>query len=149
MRRIKGVVVTLIVVLVAMGRFVPSWAKDVPTDLLLAPVTMDRADLERYRQSEKTKIQYLLTRLRKSDYVFIRNGTKYPAMRAAKHLRRKYLFVKMRFKRLKTAREFIDYVAAQSSISGEPYFIKTPENKQYFLRDILHNELNFLEASTH
>lgn len=53
--------------------------------------------------------------------VFIRNGTEHDAAKAAGHLRRKLDYAG---KRVKTAEQFIKYLATGSSMTGKPYRIR-------------------------
>jgi hypothetical protein len=53
--------------------------------------------------------------------VFIRNGTEYETKEAAGHLRMK---LGKAGNRVKTAEEFIDGLASESSVSGKPYQIR-------------------------
>jgi len=91
---------------------------------------------------EKTKIMYLITQLRLSGYRFERNGAVYDGSKAASHLLMKYSAVK---DRIETAKQFIDYVANGSSMSGQPYFILDAGGNRYLSHDVLRNELAELE----
>ncbi|MCL2790547.1 MAG: DUF5329 domain-containing protein [Desulfobulbus sp.] len=57
---------------------------------------------------------------------FIRNGTAYDVAEAVSHLNFKYSRAKSR---VKTAEDFIKYVASKSSVSGEEYLIRYPDGK--------------------
>ena len=81
--------------------------------LLTAPIshTLGVTDAE-------TEIQLLIHAVRESGCDFDRNGTLYTAERAAEHLELKYA----RGKRYADSAEaFIERLASQSSLTGEPY----------------------------
>jgi len=73
---------------------------------------------------------------------FIRNGDAHAAKDAAEHLQMKR---RKAGSKVKTAREFIDGLASESYLSGEPYQIKMKDGKVYPSRDILLKELARIE----
>jgi hypothetical protein len=87
---------------------------------------------------EALAIDHLITFVKDSKLEFIRNGTAYDSEAAAKHLQDKYAASE---NRLKTADEFIDNVASKSSISGQPYLIRSPDGTEKPVADWLHAEL--------
>ncbi len=93
--------------------------------------------------TEEQKINHLIQYIEKSNVIFIRNGSEYNAIDAAKHLRMKR---EKAGKRVKTAKEFIDYIASKSSMSGEAYKIKFPNGMIMPVRDVLYYELKKLES---
>jgi uncharacterized protein DUF5329 len=70
---------------------------------------------------EQEAIDWLLSEVKGSDAVFIRNGSEYNGEKAAAHLKSKLFFAG---KRVQTAREFIVGVASHSETSGKPYEIR-------------------------
>ncbi|MES2379972.1 MAG: DUF5329 family protein [Bacteroidota bacterium] len=92
--------------------------------------------------SEEQKIEKLIAYLEKSDAVFIRNGKEYPGKEAAEHLRMKR---KKAGSKVKTAKDFIDYIASKSSMSGDAYKMKFKNGSIFNTRDVLYNELRKLE----
>ncbi len=92
---------------------------------------------------ESAKIEYLIERIRHSQYNFIRNNVPYDATHAAEHLSWKYGLAR---KRIKTADDFIQLVATKSIESGLPYLVKLPDGKTYATGDVLTNELHRLES---
>ncbi len=70
-----------------------------------------------------TEINYLLDFVDRSGCKFYRNGTWYDSHRAQSHLRDKYDYLAARG-RIKSAEDFIDQAATQSSVSGEAYQIQ-------------------------
>lgn len=77
---------------------------------------------------ETERIEAFLNKLQQEEnLIFIRNGTEYRADDAVSHLRRKLNSAR---KKINTAEEFIDHVASQSSISGQPYLYKTNAEDQ-------------------
>jgi hypothetical protein len=85
--------------------------------------------------TERAKIDALIASVGQlRGAVFIRNGTEHDSAKAAAHLRRK---LGAAGKRVKTADQFITYLATGSSITGKPYKIRfadgrTVESAQYF-----------------
>ena len=69
------------------------------------------------------EISYLLGYLGSSSCRFNRNGTWHGAGRAVAHLNRKYEYL-LRKDLVRTAEEFIQRAASQSSTSGKPYTVK-------------------------
>jgi hypothetical protein len=123
-----------------------------PRELLVAPDSDVQADpnfqwiLEKEKNglpTESAKIEYLLDRIRESSYDFIRNGIMHSPQKAAEHLAWKYSFAR---DRVKTADQFILYLATKSLKTGLPYMIKLPNGVLYPCGDILSNELNRLES---
>lgn len=71
---------------------------------------------------EAAKIRYLIASVETlKGAKFVRNGTAYDARSAANHLRLK---LKNAGSRVRTAEDFIKYCGSQSSITGDPYWIK-------------------------
>jgi Family of unknown function (DUF5329) len=94
--------------------------------------------------SEDAKIEKLLTFIESHNELrFIRNGSEYSAKDAADHLRSKR---KSAGSRIKTARQFIEYIASKSYLSGKLYQIKYPNGKQRPSGDVLTEELKRIET---
>lgn len=93
--------------------------------------------------AERYKIEYLILRVKKSPYLFIRNGEEHKGERASMHLKMKYY---KRFQLIKTADKFIAEIASFSRHSGEPYQVKYPDGSLYLLQDIFYNELALLDT---
>ena len=91
--------------------------------------------------AERYKIEYLILRVKKSSYLFIRNGEEHKGERASMHLRMKYY---KRFGLIKTADKFISDIASFSNSSGESYQVKYPDGAVYLLKDVFANELALL-----
>lgn len=115
--------------------------------LLLLTLSLNGYSIGGPRQSstltEEQKINHLIQYIEKSNVIFIRNGSEYNAKDAAKHLRVK---LEKAGKKVKTCKEFIDYIASKSSMSGEPYKVKFPNGVIMPLRDVLYYELKKLES---
>jgi len=94
--------------------------------------------------NEAQKIEKLIAYIEKSDAVFIRNGNEYLSKDAAEHLRMKY---KKAGNKVKTAKDFIDYIASKSYMSGNPYKMKFKSGAIINTRDILYNELRKIEKN--
>jgi hypothetical protein len=72
--------------------------------------------------TEAAKIEALIGSIEQlRGAVFIRNGSEYDGAKAAAHLRRKLDYAGSK---VKTAEQFIDYLATGSSMSGKPYKIR-------------------------
>ena len=69
------------------------------------------------------EINYLLGLIEQSGCEFFRNGTWYDAPRAQAHLRAKYDALAAG-NQIKTAEDFIEKAASNSSMSGRPYQIR-------------------------
>jgi hypothetical protein len=85
---------------------------------LLLPAAAEAA---KRPEAEQQKIDWLLEQIRKSDAVFIRNGSRYDGEKAASHIKSKLWFAG---NRVQTARDFIMGVASKSEDSGKPYEIR-------------------------
>jgi hypothetical protein len=71
---------------------------------------------------QQRRIDYLIQSLSSlKGAVFIRNGSEYDALAAREHLQRK---LKSAGERVKTAEEFIQYCASESSMTHRPYQIR-------------------------
>jgi hypothetical protein len=77
--------------------------------------------------NQEAEIQYLLSFVESSGCTFIRNGSENSPEAAADHLRLKYNRGKRYFK---TAEEFIDRLASESSWTGKKYTINCSEEIQ-------------------
>jgi hypothetical protein len=74
---------------------------------------------------ESARIEHLISSVEKlSGAKFIRNGTEYDPKKAGEHLRMK---LKKGGEKVKTAENFIDGIAAKSSVSGKDYKIRKPD----------------------
>jgi len=71
----------------------------------------------------EVEIKYLLGLIEQSGCEFFRNGTWYDAQQAQAHLRAKYDALAAH-NQIKTAEDFIEKAASNSSMSGRPYQIK-------------------------
>ena len=79
------------------------------------------------QMSEKHKIEYLIESIQKLEGAkFYRNGEWYTPAEAAGHLRMK---LNKAGNRIKTARQFIDKIASESSMTGNSYKIKFKDGK--------------------
>jgi hypothetical protein len=78
------------------------------------------------------EIDHLLDTVGNSGCVFIRNGKRYEAPAAQKHLQTKRKLGKRYYK---NADEFIANLASESSMSGDPYFIQCGDDAQQLSGD--------------
>ena len=89
--------------------------------LLAAPISRAHAETD-----AEAEIRSLIEAVRDSGCEFDRNGTRYPAERAAEHLELKY----SRGKRYADSAEaFIEHLATGSSWSGTPYWMICEDDK--------------------
>jgi hypothetical protein len=91
-------------------------------------------------ESAQIEIDYLLGFIEDSGCQFFRNGSWYDSKKAQAHLRNKYEALVSRGL-IKTAEDFIDLGASQSSISGKPYEIQCGEGKPVTTGPWLHDVL--------
>jgi hypothetical protein len=95
--------------------------------------------------SEQDKIDYLIGTIEQLDGAqFYRNGTWNDAKTAADHLRMKR---SKAGNRIKTALDFIDKIASESSMSGEAYKIKYADGKIVTSKEYFTGKLKEIEGS--
>ncbi len=92
---------------------------------------------------EKARIEYLLERLSRTTYNFLRNGETYDSKKAVLLMRYKWAKFKSE---VNTAEDFALNVASVSRTSGEPYYVKA-HNRFYLVKDILFFELEQLDQA--
>lgn len=93
---------------------------------------------------ETQKIELLIQYVNNlKDATFVRNGSTYNSKSAATFLRRKW---QANQSEVRTARDFIDKVAAISGTSGRPYLIRFKDGKEIHSRDFLLARLKTLEG---
>ena len=126
-------------------------AEETPHNVFLTPSVQDNhffatasRNVENKALFEKIKIGYLIEAVRKSSLTFIRNGETHGGLAASAHLLWKYLRAGGR---VKTSHDFIEGIASRSIQTGSPYLVKSPDGKNYPLRDILYNELERLRQA--
>ncbi len=66
------------------------------------------------------EIDYLLSAIKTSNCVFVRNGSNHDPAEAVQHITKKYKYLK---KRITTIEDFIKGAATGSSMSGKPYLM--------------------------
>ena len=88
----------------------------------------------------QAEIAFLLKAVGTSGCEFNRNGTWYDAKRAQEHLRSKYEYLSQR-DRIISAEDFIERVAARSSITSSPYLIRCGAASAVKSEDWLHAAL--------
>lgn len=95
------------------------------------------------RLSDREKIERLIQSIESLEgATFIRNGDEHSAKDAAKHLRTK---LKRAGKRVKTANDFIEGLATQSSMSGKPYQIRFADGRTVACGEFLKKKLGEIE----
>ena len=92
----------------------------IPLLLALLLITLPLAAAKR-PAAEQEKIDWLLSEIKGSDAVFVRNGAEYDGPKAASHLKTKLFWAG---NQVQTARAFIVGVCSHSESSGKPYEIR-------------------------
>jgi hypothetical protein len=96
---------------------------------------------------EQRRIDYLMQSLVSlKGAVFIRNGTEYDAPAARAHLQTKLDYLGGR---IKTAEQFVQYCASQSSISHQPYTIRFADGKVVETSVYFAEKLREFDAKNH
>jgi putative membrane-bound dehydrogenase-like protein len=93
--------------------------------------------------TEEEQIDALLATIAGSKLTFIRNGDEHTGAAAADHLRSKR---KQAGDKVRTAKQFIDEVATNSSLSGKPYEVVLEDGRRVRLADWLKLRLAELQA---
>jgi hypothetical protein len=87
----------------------------------------------------RMEIDHLLEYVKSSNCEFCRNGSCYKADRAVAHLNQKYEYL-LFWGAVKTAEDFIERAATESSMSGQPYLIKcnghVQKSKSWFMKEL-------------
>ena len=86
------------------------------------------------------EIAYLMKQLKASSCQFDRNGSVHNADEAVSHLQKKHAYMSSRVQQM-TTEAFITEAASQSSISGQPYWVRCPgqlpmESKTWLMREL-------------
>jgi hypothetical protein len=96
-----------------------------------------------FQMTEKQKIEYLIQSIEKLDGAkFYRNGEWHEPKEAADHLRLK---LKNAGSKIKTAQQFIDKLASESSMSGQAYKIRFKDGKVVEAKVFLNQQLSKLK----
>lgn len=95
--------------------------------------------------SEEEKIAWLITQVRESPAVFLRNGSEYDGNHAASHLEWK---LRWAGKRVQTAGQFIEGVASRSEQTSKVYEIRLEDGRTMPLGDWLEERLATREGKT-
>ena len=96
--------------------------------------------------TEPQKIEALLARVADAaGLVFIRNGSEHSADEAADHLRSKWESAGGPEDPKATARDFIEHVGSQSSLSGREYRVRLPDGREMSSADWLGQQLRDIE----
>ncbi|MDH5655201.1 MAG: DUF5329 domain-containing protein [Spirochaetia bacterium] len=83
---------------------------------------------------ETEKIENLIRAVETSSFIFIRNGIEYSSKKAASHMRMK---LSRAGNRIRTADQFIRYIATKSSITGKPYLVRLKDGRIVLLSEWL------------
>lgn len=93
--------------------------------------------------SEQKKIEMLIASVEDSGGTFVRNGSEHSATAAAAHMRMK---LSRAGGAIRTAQQFIKYIATKSSITGIAYRIKLPDGSEHKSADWLRARLAEIES---
>lgn len=91
-------------------------------------------------------VNYLLDYIRKSDAVFIRNGSDHTGPEAVEHIKAKYEHFK---KDIKTPEDFIRVSASKSLLTGKPYLVHPKGGKEQLMSEWLTEALQEHRAAMH
>jgi hypothetical protein len=109
--------------------------------LILAGATVFARDAR-----EQKRIDFLIESLgRLPGAVFIRNGSEYNSTDAQHHLQRKLSFLG---ERVKTAEQFIQYCATESSMSHQPYRIRLADGRVVETAQFFREKLKEFDAKS-
>jgi hypothetical protein len=99
-------------------------------------------------ESLEQTIDYLFHYIAESHAVFIRNGSEHTPQEAVDHIRDKYQYYR---EKIKTPEDFIRLAASKSMLSGQPYLVRPPGEKErrldQWLREALLAHRQMLAAS--
>jgi hypothetical protein len=96
---------------------------------------------------EQQRIDYLMQSLVSlKGAVFIRNGSEYDAQAARAHLQTKLDYAGVR---IKTAEQFVQYCASESSMSHQPYKIRFADGKVVATAIYFAEKLKEFDAKNH
>lgn len=93
--------------------------------------------------SEKQKIDHLLRTIEQAGIRFIRNGIEYDGKKARQHMELK---LGKAGGRIKTADQFITYLATKSSMTGRPYYVVLADGRKLPSATWLRGVLKELES---
>ena len=108
--------------------------------LAVSGIRLAAAEAEAMRE-----IEHLLQFVAKSQVHLIRNGKEHTASEGADHLRSK---LHKAGGRVKTAEDFINEIATKSSLTGQPYEVKTTDGRKQPSGPWLHEALLEYRAAT-
>ena len=89
-------------------------------------LTMILATTGSAAKGSNEEIEFLLSAIGSSGCQFVRNSTKYPAIKAEAHLRMKY---RNAVRYVSSAEDFITRIASKSSWTGKAYQILCPDKQ--------------------
>ena len=92
----------------------------------------------RAAESLEQTIAFLLHRIETAEVTFIRNGQAHTPQEAVAHVRAKYEHFKAQ---IKTPEDFIRLAATKSLLTGQPYLVRTRDDKEMPLNTWLSNAL--------
>ena len=104
-------------------------------------LSAERAPAEKLEDT----ISYLLDYVSKSNATFIRNGVTHTPAEAVAHIKEKYQYFKPQ---IKTPEDFIRLSASKSLLSGKSYLVRTPDGREWQLRDWLTKALEAHRAGS-
>lgn len=88
--------------------------------------------------SEEAAIQHLIGYMRSTNTVYFRDGETHTAGENADYVAMKYRYVR---NNVRTAEQFIEYVASGSSLTGMPYKYREVDGREANVENLLRAEL--------
>ncbi len=92
--------------------------------LLATPVGEAQAASRPQPPDPEPVVRYLIGYVAESQHTFVRNSVRYSGPEAARHMQRKYEYLR---DRIDTVEDFIELAASRSSLSGKAYLVMDGE----------------------
>ena len=108
--------------------------------LLIAVIFFSSSFSAGEQDNAEKEILHLFEYLKQSNCDFNRNGSWYGSNAAAKHLEKKYRYLKKKGL-ISTAEQFIERAASRSSMSGQSYLVRCGNSKPVTTSDWFIGEL--------
>lgn len=149
----KKAILAAVLTLTASGTFIPAVLCDEAKPLLEPAPNVKHSPafqtlLKKQGASPKVqellKVEYLLERITRSTCIFVRNRENHKGRVAVMHMRWKYNKYQAE---VETAEDFVTKIANGSRKTNETYRIKMADGQIYKSKDVLMNELEFLNKA--
>lgn len=120
--------------------------KIIPIILLFISILPVSAYAKEIPAQIQDQIDHLLVFIADSECKFMRNGKWYDSSEAAKHIKRKFEYVRDK-DLVSSAEDFVKYSATKSSLSGRKYRVKCGGDPEKDSSDWLRSELSTYRSS--